>query len=170
MRKSQPGGTALLITVSPEPGKYTWWHFSPVFFPLRQWSLSVKANFSFFFSFYFFRNTVISFSSIFFTYPINNKNNICCFSYFSFVLLHASCSLSMLYPQYYNERIDVVTFHDKTWPRKEHHFLRLRKRPHMDVVQDHGNPRVLASKPIHEPSLSKISLIFWTCCAGRIRY
>ena len=44
------------------------------------------------------------------------------------------------------------------------------KRPHTDVVQYRCNPRVQVSKLSHRPSLSKISLIFWTCSAGRIRY
>ena len=40
----------------------------------------------------------------------------------------------------------------------------------MEVVQYHGDLRAQVSKLSHRPSLSKISLIFWTCCAGRIRY
>ena len=40
----------------------------------------------------------------------------------------------------------------------------------MEVVQYHGDLRAQVSKLIHRPSLSKISLIFWTCCAGHIRY
>ena len=44
------------------------------------------------------------------------------------------------------------------------------KRLPMEVVQYHGNLRAQVSKLSLGPSLSKISLIFWTCCAGRIRY
>ena len=44
------------------------------------------------------------------------------------------------------------------------------KRLPMEVVQYHGNLRDQVSKLSLGPSLSKISLIFWTCCAGRIRY
>ena len=45
-----------------------------------------------------------------------------------------------------------------------------RKRLLMEVVQYHGNLRAQVSKLSRGSSLSKISLIFWTCCAGRIRY
>ena len=48
--------------------------------------------------------------------------------------------------------------------------IRFSKRPHTEVVQYRCNPRVQVSKLSHRPSLSKISLIFWTCSAGRIRY
>ena len=49
-------------------------------------------------------------------------------------------------------------------------YLEERKRLLMEVVQYHGNLRAQVSKLSHGSSLSKISLIFWTCCAGRIRY
>ena len=49
-------------------------------------------------------------------------------------------------------------------------YLEERKRLLMEVVQYHGNLRAQVSKLSRESSLSKISLIFWTCCAGRIRY
>ena len=55
----------------------------------------------------------------------------------------------------------------------DHHFslyLNKLKRLPMEVVQYHGNLRDQVSKLSLGPSLSKISLIFWTCCAGRIRY
>ena len=48
--------------------------------------------------------------------------------------------------------------------------LNMLKRLPMEVVQYHGNLRDQVSKLSLGPSLSKISLIFWTCCAGRIRY
>ena len=49
-------------------------------------------------------------------------------------------------------------------------YLKERKRLLMEVVQYHGNLRAQVSKLSRGSSLSKISLIFWTCCAGRIRY
>ena len=49
-------------------------------------------------------------------------------------------------------------------------YLEERERLLMEVVQYHGNLRAQVSKLSRGSSLSKISLIFWTCCAGRIRY
>ena len=62
-----------------------------------------------------------------------------------------------------------LTFHKQQYANEDL-FCIERKRLLIEVVQYHGNLRAQVSKLSRGSSLSKISLIFWTCCAGRIRY
>ena len=165
MEESRPGGTALLITVSPVPGKYD----EVVYSKAHRFS---QTKFPFCIRYKFFKDKMF-FRCISQLKPLfyENKKEIHLKRHFfteqnsQRFLLFFLRFFFLNQEQYVNETI--LRFQ---YLREHFNSLDEIKRLPMEVVQYHGNLRAQVSKLSLGPSLSKISLIFWTCCAGRIRY